>query len=89
MEWDILISIIFLFRLNKLIRLVFPAEIIELTLWSLSRIFRTDSGARTVILESGNSFFKDFIVALNVLVADRIRSIFIGLGMSFISCGLF
>ena len=71
-----------------LIRLLSPAEIIELTLESRSRIFRADSGARTVIFEFWNSHFKDLTVALNVLVADRIRRIFLGLAGSSINCDL-
>jgi hypothetical protein len=72
-----------------LIRLVSPAEIIELTLESRSSIFRADSGARTAIFEFWNSDFKDLTVALNVLVADRIRRIFLGLVDSSINCDLF
>ena len=72
-----------------LIRLVSPAEIIELTLESRSRTFRADSGARTAIFEFQNSHFKDLTVALNVLVADRIRRIFLGFAESSINCDLF
>ena len=60
-------------------RFMVPAEIIASTLGLISRFFRADSGARTVIFEFGNSFFREFIVVFSVFAADLIRRIFLGL----------
>ena len=66
-------------------RLMVPAEIIASTLGLFSRFFRAVSGARTVIFELGNSFFREFMVVFSVLAADLIRRIFLGLVVSFMS----